>query len=163
MILCVMKKLGFRPGFPSLPGVKTRLPLSPLLYAIQASVLSFQLTEAQQRNVLPGLQMAANVKNINHAQFAYDTLLMGGASIQAARHFNQELTIYKQVSGSKINLQKSKIYGWNCTVIDLGVIARFLGMEMVHDWYSITYLGVPISKGTPKANQWNPILDNFKS
>ena len=88
---------------------------------------------------------------------------MGGANIQAARHFNHELTIYKQVSGSKINLQKSKIYGWNCIVRDLGAIARILGMKAVHDWDSITYLGVPISKGTPKANQWNPILDKFKS
>ena len=66
-------------------GLRQGCPLSPLLYAIQASVLSFQLIEAQQRNVLPGLQMAANVKNINHAQFADDTLLMGGANTQAAR------------------------------------------------------------------------------
>ena len=50
--------------FQASRGLRQGCPLSPLLYAIQASVLSFQLTEAQQRNVLPGLQMAANVKTL---------------------------------------------------------------------------------------------------
>ena len=95
--------------------------------------------------------MAENVKEINHAQFADNTLLLGGASLLIARHFKQELEIYKQISGIKINFQKSKIYGWNCSVRDLGEIARILGMEAVHDWDSFTYLGVPISKGGPKA------------
>jgi len=42
-------------------------PLSSLLYAIQTSVLSFQLDYYQQIQTLPGLRMAHNVKDINHA------------------------------------------------------------------------------------------------
>ena len=47
--------------------------------------------------------MAQNVKDINHAQFVDDTLLLGGASIILAGLFKRELAIYKEVSGSKIN------------------------------------------------------------
>lgn len=47
--------------------------------------------------------MVDNVKDINHAQFVDDTLLLGGVGTSFARHFKQELETYKQVSGSKIN------------------------------------------------------------
>jgi hypothetical protein len=46
--------------------------------------------------------MDHNVKDINHAQFADDTLFLGGANINSARNFKKELEIYKEVLGSKI-------------------------------------------------------------
>ena len=55
--------------------------------------------------------MAHNVKEINHAQFVDDTLLLGGASINSSRTFKKELDIYKEVSGNKINYLKGTIYG----------------------------------------------------
>ena len=55
--------------------------------------------------------MAEKVKEINHAQFVDDTLLLGGAGLPTARYFKQELETYKQISGSNINFQKRKIYG----------------------------------------------------
>ena len=73
--------------------------------------------------------MAHNVKEINHAQFADDTLLLGGASIISAGFFKRELDIYNEVSGNMSNLQKSKIFGWNCTIREVAEIARVLGMD----------------------------------
>jgi len=55
--------------------------------------------------------MVSNVKDNHHAQFTDDTLLLGWASMITARQFQQELDTYKKVSGSKINYQKSQIYG----------------------------------------------------
>ena len=52
--------------------------------------------------------MAQNVKDINHAQFTDDTLLLGGASIISAGFFKRELDIYKELSGSKINFQVAR-------------------------------------------------------
>ena len=115
----VMEKLGFAPAFisqikscigspwiaPLVNGRATRFfqatrglrqgfPLSPLLYAIQASVLSFQLDHIQTPNNLFGLRIASRVKDINHAQFADDTLLFGGASVQTSKKFKKELDSY---------------------------------------------------------------------
>ena len=82
--------------------------MSPLLYAIQALVLSFQLNLCQEIHTLPRLRIANNVRDINHVQFGDDTLLLGGANIHSTDHFKQELELYKEVSGSKINFQKAK-------------------------------------------------------
>ena len=132
-------------------GIRQGRPLSPLLYAIQASVFSFQLNNCQQDLSLPGLRMAQNVKDINHAQFADDTLLLGGAGVHSAKNFKKELDIYFQISGSKINLQKSKIYCWNCAVAEIGRTSRVLEMESLQNWDSFTYLGVPIFKSSIKT------------
>lgn len=107
--------------------------------------------------------MAPNVKDINHAQFADDTLLLGGARILTARRFKKDLEIYNQVSGNKINLQKSKIYCWNCPGTELGRIARALEMECPRNWVSFTYLGVSIFKTTSNSANWNPIIDKLKA
>jgi len=60
-------------------------PLSPFLYAIQAYVLSFQLDNCLQIRSLSSLRMVSNVKDVNHAQFVDDTLLLGGANNNIAR------------------------------------------------------------------------------
>ena len=87
--------------------------LSPLLYAIQALVLSLQLEQSRKDQELIGIRMAHETKDINHAQFADDTILLGGATHNIARRFKAELDSYCQASGSKLNLRKSKIYSWN--------------------------------------------------
>lgn len=107
--------------------------------------------------------MAHNVEDINHAQFANDTLLLGGASVITARNFKRELDIYKEVSGSKINYQKSMIYWWNCPNNEMIEITRILYMEGTVSWESFKYLGIPIFRKNSKASHWNPILEKMKS
>ena len=61
-----------------------------------------------------GIKIARGVKDISHAQFVDDTLLLGGVSTIIARKFKQQLDLYKEASGSQINHMKSQIFGWNC-------------------------------------------------
>jgi hypothetical protein len=100
--------------FQASRGLRQGFPLSPVLYVIQGSVLSFQLQSCLQNKVLPGIRVVPNVKDVSHAQFIDDTLLLGDAKLKTARNFKTELDLYKDSSGSEINYQKSKIYGWNC-------------------------------------------------
>jgi hypothetical protein len=148
--------------FQASRGLRQGCPLSPLLYAIQASVLSFQLGNCQQNQTLSGLRIVHNVEDINHAQFVDDTLLLGGASVNTARNFKRELDIYKEISGSKINYQKSMIYGWNCSTREIVALARILDMEGMIDWDSFKYLGIPIFKKNSKVAHWTSILDKMK-
>ena len=101
----------FSPFFQDSRVLRQGFLLSPLLYAIQASALSFQLEFFRQDQELSGIRMGRGTKDINHAQFADDTILLGGASQIIARRFKNEINRYCQASGSKINFSKSKIYG----------------------------------------------------
>lgn len=149
--------------FQASRGLRQGCPLSPLLYAIQASVLSFQLDHNLHSQILPGLRMVHQVKDINHAQFADDTLLLGGASIISANSFKKELDSYREVSGSKINYSKSIVYSWNCSARELSDIARILQMEGSWKWDSFKYLGIPIFRTISKVAHWTPLLDKIKN
>jgi len=97
--------------FQASRGLRQSCPLSPLLYSIQASVLSFQLDHCQTHKNLLGLRISQGVKDINRAQFADDTLLMGGESLQTTRKFKNELDVYIEISDNAISLIKSNIFG----------------------------------------------------
>jgi ribonuclease HI/exonuclease III len=149
--------------FQASRGLRQGCPLSPLLYAIQASVLSFQLNKRLQQRTLIGLSIAPRVERINHAQFADDTLLLGQANLPTARAFKKELDDYTEISGSEISLRKSNIYGWNCPPIEMIGIARALEMEGTSTWESIKYLGIPLVKAAPRSSLWLPLLDKMKT
>lgn len=75
---------------------------------------------------LPGIRTANALKPINHALFADDSLLLGGASIRIAANFDSVLKIYCRASGAMINDRKSLIYGWNVSQHNLNTIAQIL-------------------------------------
>ena len=145
--------------FKASQGLHQSYPLSPMLYVIQASVLSFQLDRCQQNNELLGLRISHGVKNVNHAQFADDTILLGGASVASARLFKRELEKYQDASGSLINYNKSQILSWNCNPRDLADISRIIGIKGSSQWVDFKYLGVPIFKAAPKVSSWIPLME----
>jgi hypothetical protein len=148
--------------FKASRGLRQGCPLSPLLYALQASALSYQLENAQINKDLMGLSITQGVKDINHAQFANDTLLLGGASPIIAKKFKEELDAYAEASSSEINLAKSNIYGWNITPNEMLRITHILGMEGHTKWDAFQYLGVPIFKSAPRASHWSHLIEKLK-
>ena len=106
--------------------------------------------------------MARGTKDINHAQFTDDTILLGGASQIIARRFKTELDRYCRASGSEISFRKSQIYGWNINPREMLDISRILNMNGVVDWEYFNYLGIPIFKAKPKSSAWNPIIEKIK-
>ena len=111
---------------------------------------------------MTGINIAPRVKNINHAQFADDTLLINSATLRSATIFKKEMDAHKEVSGSEISLRKSKIYGWNCTPREILDISRVLGMEGTMMWESISYLRIPLVMANPRNSLWLPLLDKIK-
>jgi ribonuclease HI/exonuclease III len=149
--------------FQATRGLRQGCPLSPLLYVLQASVLSYQLHHALHTRALSGIKIAPSVKEVSHTQFADDTLLLGEANLQTARILKSELDTYKLYSGSEINYNKSIIHGWHCNPRELLQISRVLEMEATPIWENFIYLGVPIFKSSVKIAHWTPLIDKLKT
>jgi ribonuclease HI len=149
--------------FKASRGLRQGCPLSPLLFVIQASVLSFLLDKKMQDQDINGLCIARGVKNINHALFADDTLLLGAASLSSAYKFKAVLDEFSEASGSVINKSKCHIYSWNTTPRLLSDISRCLGFAASSSWSSFKYLGLPVTYKRPASKDWLPQLEKFKS
>ena len=72
--------------------------------------------------------MARGTKDINHAQFVNDTIMLGGANHLIERRFKFEFDSYFKASSNKLNLRKSMIYSWNINPREMSEIYFILGI-----------------------------------
>jgi hypothetical protein len=98
--------------FKATRGIRQGCPLSPFLYILMADSLSRKLTTKKLTGTIPGIRPTRGTEPINHALFVDDSLLLGGASLQIARAFNEVIQSFCRVSGALVNKRKSAVYGW---------------------------------------------------
>jgi hypothetical protein len=110
---------------------------------------------------LPYLQIGCGVKNINHSQFSYDTLWMGGASIIISSRFKMVMDSFLDASGGAMNNRKCQIMGWNISPKEMGVISRIFQFIVAEKWSSFHYLGIPISMKNSTSQEWLPIVEDI--
>eukprot|EP00253_Pinus_taeda_P012579 PITA_12579 len=149
-------------AFQSSRGLRQGCPLSPYLFILMAESLSKALDFNRRTGMITGIKIEQGIKNINHSQFADDTLLMGGASINIARRFKNILDQFMDYSGGKVNQVKSCIYGWNVSNLTIHSIDSELGVSYKLNWSHFTYLGMLVSMGPLKADTWNEILNKIQ-
>ena len=128
-----------------------------------ADTLSRKLTAEQAAGSLPGLKPSIHSPAQNHALFADDSLLLGGASSRIAKSFDNVLKSYCRVTGASINERKSEVYGWNIEQQELSNISSLLGFNSQAQWEKIKYLGLPIINGCNKKGLWSEIISKIKS
>jgi len=75
-----------------------------------ADSLSQNLIVEKPNGSLPGIRGIFRTTPINHALFADDSILMGGASIKIARVFNGVVQSFCRVSRAMVNKRKSVVY-----------------------------------------------------
>eukprot|EP00253_Pinus_taeda_P033267 PITA_33267 len=149
-------------AFQSSRGLRQGCPLSPYLFILMVESFSRALDHNRRVGLISGIKFGNGVKNINHSQFADDTLLIGGASTTIARRFKTLLDRFMEYSGGEINFHKSCIYGWNISNQTAHSIASIFGVAYKANWDHFTYLGMPVSMGPLKAATWNEIIDKVK-
>ena len=80
--------------------------MSPFLYILMAETLSRKLSPEKEFGYIPDIKIARGVDPINHALFADDSLLLGGASLKISRARNVILQKFCLISGALINNKK---------------------------------------------------------
>ena len=97
--------------FQATRGIHQGCSMSPFLYILMEESLSGMLSAEMDVGFILGIKIARGLVLINHALFADDSLLLGGASLKISRAFNVILQKYCLISGALIN-NKKKCSQW---------------------------------------------------
>ncbi|RVW36866.1 LINE-1 retrotransposable element ORF2 protein [Vitis vinifera] len=136
-------------------GLRQGDPLSPFLFTIVADVLSRMLLKAEERNVLEGFRVGRNRTRVSHLQFADDTIFFSSSREEDMMTLKHVPLVFGHISGLKVNLDKSNIYGINLEQNHLSRLAEMLDCKA--SGWPILYLGLPLG-GNPKTSGfWDPI------
>lgn len=149
--------------FQASSGIRQGCPIFPFLFILMADSLSRKLTTEKKAGIAPGVRLTKVLKPLNHALFADETLLLGGASIKIARVYSGVLQKFYIISGALINKRKSAIYRWNVDQQAIQRIALSLGFLGFASWDKIKYLGLPITLGLNKLSLWKEVISKIKS
>ena len=108
------------------------------------------------------LRITRGFKDINHALFTDESILLGGASSISTSRFKLDMDCYCLDSASELNTGKCFIYSWNLSGLELSTITKIFGFKGSTKWVSFKYLGLSIFQGCPIGRDWYPLLDKFK-
>ncbi|WJZ97307.1 hypothetical protein VitviT2T_015918 [Vitis vinifera] len=140
-------------------GLRQGDPLSPFLFTLVADVLSRMLVRAEERNMLEGFRVGRNRTRVSHLQFADDTIFFSNTREEDLQTLKSLLLAFGHISGLKVNLDKSNIYGINLDHAHISRLVETLGCKA--SGWPILYLGLPLG-GNPKAGGfWDPVIERI--
>ena len=140
-------------------GLRQGDPLSPFLFTLVADVLSRLMIRAEEAGITEGFLVGRDRTRVSLLQFADDTIFFSKASLDLLQNLKIILLVFGQVSGLKINLEKSTISGINTRQEMLSSLALVLECR-VSEW-PLSYLGLPL-RGNPKTiGFWDPMVERI--
>ncbi|RVX09326.1 LINE-1 retrotransposable element ORF2 protein [Vitis vinifera] len=140
-------------------GLRQGDPLSPFLFTLVADVLSRLMIRAEETGITEGFLVGRDRTRVSLLQFADDTIFFSKASLDLLQNLKIILLVFGQVSGLKINLEKSTISGINTRQEMLSSLALVLECR-VSEW-PLSYLGLSLG-GNPKTiGFWDPVVERI--
>ena len=123
-------------------GLRQGDPLSPFLFTIVANASSRMMLRAGERSLLEGFSVGRNRTRVSYLQFRNDTIFFSRARVEELQTVKIILLVFRQISGFKVNLDKSNLYGINLDQDHLFRLALTLDCK-AFDW-PIPYLALPL-------------------
>ena len=140
-------------------GLRQGDPLSPFLFTLVADVLSRLMIRAEETGIIEGFFVGRDKTRVSLLQFADDTIFFSKASMEHLQNLKIILLVFGQVSGLKINLEKSTISVISTRQEPLSSLALVLACR-VSEW-PFSYLGLPLG-GNPKTiGFWDPVVERI--
>ncbi|RVX05015.1 putative mitochondrial protein [Vitis vinifera] len=116
-------------------GLRQGDPLSPFLFTIVADVLSRMMLRAEERSLLEGFR------------------------VEELQTLKSLLLVFRQISGLKVNLDKSNLFGINLDQNHLSRLALLLDCK-ASDW-PILYPGLPLGGNSIACRFWDPVIERI--
>lgn len=141
-------------------GLRQGDPLSPYLYIICVEVLYGMITKAQQDGLIQGVSIATNAPAISHLLYVDDSIVFCRAKPNEAKTVMDILNHYQEISGQKINLDKSEmIFSPNISQTYKHQIQIYLPIKISDSIQK--YLGMPTQFGRSKEQDFHFIMDKI--
>ena len=103
--------------------------------------------------------MDRNRTRVSHLQFADDTIFFSNTCEEELQTLKSLLLVFGHISGLKVNLDKSNLFGINLDQNHLSRLVELLDCK-ASDW-PIFYLGIPMG-GNPKAcGFWDLVIERI--
>ncbi|XP_042489025.1 uncharacterized protein LOC122069149 [Macadamia integrifolia] len=142
-------------------GLRQGDPISPLLFIIVEEVLCRGLSDLVSKKRSKALNRPRGVVTLVHSLFTDDIFSFSNASSRYVKNLQSFLSRYEDLSGQKINIDKSKLFLGPLNVRRKLAIIDILKIPVCN--FPTRYLGVAIFKGRIKKEALIPILDKVKS
>ena len=140
-------------------GLRQGDPLSPFMFTIVADVLSRMLLRAEERSMLEGFRVGRNRTRVSHLQFADDTIFFSNSCAEELQTLKSLLLVFGQISGLKVNLDKSNLFGINLDQNHLSRLALMLDCKASGS--PILYLGLPLGGNPWAGGFWDPVIESI--
>ncbi|KAJ9562049.1 hypothetical protein OSB04_007209 [Centaurea solstitialis] len=147
--------------FPMERGLRQGDPLAPFLFLVVAECLHLLVKEAEGKGLFKGVKVGKDEVNVSHLQYADGAIFFGEWEIGNFLNLLKILECFHLVSGLKINLRKSKLFGVGVSLDEVQSWASRLGCGSGELLF--VYLGLPVGGAMGKINSWQLVIDKMKS
>jgi hypothetical protein len=147
--------------FPCKRGLRQGDPLSLFLFNLVADVLNKVLKNAHSAGFIRGLGNFLNLGEVLNLQFADDTLLFLQADRKMIHTLKWILLCFENLSGLKINFDKSEMVALNLSDHEGKVLADQLRCKLVS--LPIIYFGVPLHWKKLPMSCWYDLIEKIEN
>jgi hypothetical protein len=141
------------PFFRNARGVRQGDPLSPILFDFLVDALAAILSRACQAGHIRGVVPHLIPGGISHLQYADDTLILTEPTDEGIAHLKLLLLCFENMSGLKINFDKSEVLVMGMSAPEQCRIANLLNYKLGQ--FPIKYLGLPVSSSPLRVSDWD--------
>ena len=145
--------------FQTRKGLRQGDSMSPVLFNIVADMLAVLIGRAKECGQVGGLIPHLVEGGIFVLQYADDTIIFMEHNLDKARNMKLLLCLFEQLSGLKINFNKSELFCFGRAKEGQDEYRRLFGCEMGSLPFS--YLGIPIHHRRLTNKEWKIIEDRF--
>ncbi|KAJ9555268.1 hypothetical protein OSB04_009882 [Centaurea solstitialis] len=146
--------------FPMKRGLRQGDPLAPFLFLIIAEGLHILMDNAEKKVVFEGIKVGKLECSVSHLQYADDVIFFGKWKAANFRNLLNILECFHELSGLKINVRKSKLYGIG--VAEEEVRSWALSAGCGFGKLPFMYLGLPVGASMKRLDHWKAALDKFQ-
>lgn len=140
-------------------GLRQGDPLSPFLYVIAMEGLHVAMKDAVDHGLFIGAKIGEEDFKFFHLFYADNALFMGKWSEGNVLNLVNILNCFYLVSGLKVNLHKSNLFGIGVDMGEVDSLALHTGCRAAS--FPIIYFGLPIGRNMNQIASWEEVINHF--